>query len=210
MRRKALLGRVSDVDIRLLRVFRAVAACGGVTAAELELNIGRSTISRHLTDLELRLGVKLCDRGPAGFALTSEGEQVLEASSRLMSAINSFQSDIDKVHQRLSGRLSMALFDKTVTNPRARLPEAIALFDDIAPEVTVEIHAVAVNDIESGVLTGRFDIAMWRDASRVRTGRSFDLAARDPAVQVRGPRISFPEHDGQPSSEAQAKRRRLR
>jgi DNA-binding transcriptional LysR family regulator len=160
MRRKALLGRVSDVDIRLLRVFRAVAACGGVTAAELELNIGRSTISRHLTDLELRLGVKLCDRGPAGFALTSEGEQVLEASSRLMSAINSFQSDIDKVHQRLSGRLSMALFDKTVTNPRARLPEAITLFDDIAPEVTVEIHAVAVNDIESGVLTGRFDIAI--------------------------------------------------
>jgi hypothetical protein len=45
MRRKALLGRVSDVDIRLLRVFRAVAACGGVTAAELELNIGRSTIA---------------------------------------------------------------------------------------------------------------------------------------------------------------------
>ena len=78
---RAFLGRVSDVDIRLLRVFRAVVACGGVSAAELELNIGRSTISRHLTDLELRLGVKLCDRGPAGFALTAEGEQVLEESA---------------------------------------------------------------------------------------------------------------------------------
>ncbi len=160
MRQKAFLGRVSDIDIRLLRVFRAVAACGGVTAAELELNIGRSTISRHLSDLELRLAVKLCDRGPGGFSLTPEGEQVLEASTRLMSAINSFQSDIDKVHQRLSGHLSFALFDKTITNPRAHLPQAIALFDEIAPAVSIEVHAVAVNVIENGVLTGQFDLAI--------------------------------------------------
>ena len=160
MARKALLGRISDVDIRLLRVFRSVVACGGVAAAELELNIGRSTISRHLSDLELRLGIKLCDRGPAGFALTSEGERVLEASSRLLSAINSFQSDIHEVHRRLTGHLSIALFDKTVTNPRAQLPQAIRLFDQIAPKVTVEIHAEPVTAIESGILNGRFHLAI--------------------------------------------------
>ena len=48
MTAKALLGQVSDVDMRLLRVFGAVVRCGGISAAELELNIGRSTISRHL------------------------------------------------------------------------------------------------------------------------------------------------------------------
>ena len=160
MAKKALLGRVSDVDIRLLRVFRAVVACGGVSAAELELNIGRSTISRHLTDLELRLGVKLCERGPAGFALTSEGERVLEASSRLMSAIDNFTSDIDEVHRRLTGHLSIALFDKTVSNPEAQLPLSIMMFDEIAPKVTIEIHAEPVNAIESGVLNGRFHLGI--------------------------------------------------
>ena len=160
MVRKALLGRISDVDIRLLRVFRAVVACGGVSAAELELNIGRSTISRHLTDLELRLGVKLCDRGPAGFALTPEGEQILDASSRLLAAINSFQASVDEVHQRLSGQLSIALFDKMVSNPRARLPDAIAAFDELAPEVVIELHKVPVNVIESEILGGRFDLAI--------------------------------------------------
>lgn len=160
MVRRALLGRVSDVDIRLLRVFRAVVACGGVSAAELELNIGRSTISRHLTDLELRLGVKLCDRGPGGFALTSEGEQILDASSGLLAAINSFQASVDEVHQRLSGQISIALFDKTVSNPRARLADAIAAFDDIAPEVVIELHKEPVNIIESELLSGRFDLAI--------------------------------------------------
>lgn len=160
MVRKALLGRVSDVDIRLLRVFRAVVACGGVSAAELELNIGRSTISRHLSDLELRLGVKLCDRGPAGFALTPEGEQILEASSRLLAAINSFQASVDEVHQRLSGQLSIALFDKMVSNPQARLSDAIAAFDEMAPEVVIELHKEPVNVIENELLSGRFDLAI--------------------------------------------------
>jgi DNA-binding transcriptional LysR family regulator len=160
MARKALLGRVSDVDIRLLRVFRVVVACGGVSAAELELNIGRSTISRHLTDLELRLGVKLCERGPAGFALTAEGEQILDASSELLAAINAFQANVDEVHQRLTGHLAIALFDKTVTNPEARLSRTLTLFDEIAPEVTLELHMEPVNVIESGVLSGRFNLAI--------------------------------------------------
>jgi DNA-binding transcriptional LysR family regulator len=54
---RAWLGQVGDTDIRLLKVFRAVVECGGMAAAELELNIGRSTISRHVKDLEQRLEI---------------------------------------------------------------------------------------------------------------------------------------------------------
>ena len=42
---KAFLGQISDMDLRLLRVFRAVVDCGGMAAAELELNIGTFTVS---------------------------------------------------------------------------------------------------------------------------------------------------------------------
>ena len=160
MVRKALLGRISDVDIRLLRVFRSVVACGGVSAAELELNIGRSTISRHLTDLELRLGIKLCERGPGGFSVTREGEQILEASSHLLASINAFQVSVQEVNQRLSGHMAIALFDKMVSNPLAHISRTIAEFDSVAPQATMEIHKEPVNVIEAGVLSGRFDLAI--------------------------------------------------
>ena len=75
-KRRAVLGQISDADIRLLRVFQAVADCGGMTAAELELNISTSTISRHVKDLETRLGLTLCRRGRGGFALTPEGARI--------------------------------------------------------------------------------------------------------------------------------------
>src|SRR5574343_273739 len=44
VKKKAVLGQISDMDLRLLRVFRAVVDCGGMAAAELELNIGTSTL----------------------------------------------------------------------------------------------------------------------------------------------------------------------
>ena len=56
---RAALGQISDMDLRLLRVFRTVVDCGGMAAAELELNIGTSTVSRHIKDLETRLGLVL-------------------------------------------------------------------------------------------------------------------------------------------------------
>jgi DNA-binding transcriptional LysR family regulator len=87
MASRALLGQVSDVDIRLLRVFRSVVEAGGVSAAELELNIGRSAISRHLKDLETRLNVVLCRRGRGGFALTDEGRHVYEATLQVLTEI---------------------------------------------------------------------------------------------------------------------------
>lgn len=72
---------LTETDLKLLRIFSAVATAGGLTAAEAILNIERSTISRHLQNLEARLGEKLCFRGPAGFQLTIFGESVLKASS---------------------------------------------------------------------------------------------------------------------------------
>ncbi|WP_141104170.1 helix-turn-helix domain-containing protein, partial [Noviherbaspirillum denitrificans] len=52
VKRRAILGQLSDTDMRLLRVFKSVVDCGGMAAAELELNIGISTISKHVKDLE--------------------------------------------------------------------------------------------------------------------------------------------------------------
>ena len=160
MAKRALLQQLSDVDFRLLRVFRAVVACGGVSAAELELNIGRSTISRHLTDLETRLGCKLCHRGPAGFRLTGEGERIYAAALQLFSAIHEFQAKVDETNKDITGRLSIAFFDKGVTNPEVKLPHAIREFQLSAPKVEIEIHVETINTIETGVLNGIYQLGI--------------------------------------------------
>ena len=160
LKSRAALGQISDMDLRLLRVFRTVVDCGGMAAAELELNIGTSTVSRHIKDLETRLGLTLCRRGRAGFALTAEGEQIYAQSAQLLSATEAFRSGVDEIHQRMGGQLQVAVFDKTASNPACRIAQAIRLFTEQAPDVSLNLHVSTLNGIERGVLDGQFQIGI--------------------------------------------------
>ena len=154
------LGQLSDIEIRRLRVFRVVAESGGISAAELELNIGRSTISTHIKDLETRLGVTLCRRGRGGFALTDEGEHIYHATLRLLGSLDEFRSEVDDLHQRMTGHISLAMFDKIASNPEAHVGKAFQLFDDLAPDMSFEVYVEPLNEVERGVMEGRFQVGI--------------------------------------------------
>lgn len=160
MKNQTLLGRLDDIDIRRLRVFRAVTESGGISAAELELNIGRSTISTHIKDLEIRLGVTLCRRGRAGFSLTEEGAHIYQATIQLLSSLDDFRAKVGDVHNRLTGQISLALFDKIVSNPEAQVANAFKQFDKLAPEVELSVYVESLNEIERGVMEGQFQIGI--------------------------------------------------
>jgi DNA-binding transcriptional LysR family regulator len=179
MVKKALLGQVSDAEIRLLRIFRAVVACGGLTAAELELNIGRSTISRHLKDLEARLGLTLCRRGRGGFALTPDGQRVHEGALRLLDALDGFRAEVRDLHADLVGTLMLGLFDKTATNPRSRIGAAIRAYRRRAPDVHLDLSVGTLNDIESAVIDGRLHLGIVPDHRRSDSLAYLDLFGED-------------------------------
>lgn len=170
---RALLGQIADMDLRLLRVFKSVADCGGMAAAELELNIGTSTVSRHVKDLETRLGLILCRRGRAGFALTPEGQRVYDETLRLLASVDAFRSSIDDIHSRMGGQLELAIFDKTASNPQAHIGAALARFHAQAPAVSLSLHVASINTIERGVIDGSFHVGI---IPAHRASRSLDYA----------------------------------
>lgn len=85
-----VLPTLSTADLKLLRVFVAVVHSGGFSAARTELNVSQPTISIKISDLESRLGMRLCDRGRGGFKLTAEGQRVYEASLNLFRSLDTF------------------------------------------------------------------------------------------------------------------------
>ena len=156
--RKNPLSQVSDFDLRLLRVFRTVAEYGSFAAAESALGITRSAISLHMSDLEKRLGMRLCQRGRAGFALTDQGREVLRASSAMMAAIENFRSEINLLHQRLRGDLNIGLMNNLVTQPRMRITAALRELRRQSDEVHIHISMSTPGDIERGLLDGRLHV----------------------------------------------------
>ncbi|WP_170566418.1 LysR family transcriptional regulator [Ruegeria atlantica] len=152
--------RLGDSDIRLLRVFKTVVESGGLSAAEVELNIGKSTISKHITDLELRLGLKLCTRGPAGFALTEDGAKVLQAADHLLVSVSQFRNEVNEIKEQLGGTIRVSLFDQCASNPDSRLARAIHRFNEAAPSVQIELSLEPPNVIETMVISGQLDIGI--------------------------------------------------
>ncbi|MDP5291598.1 LysR family transcriptional regulator [Oceanimonas sp. CHS3-5] len=154
------LGQVSDFELKLLRVFRTVAACGGFAAAEVALGVSRAAISMQMADLEKRLGVKLCQRGRAGFALTDEGRRVLEASDRLFGAVDHFRTEISELHRHLQGTLVIGITDNLVSHPGMKITHGLAALKAHGPEVRIDLRMQPSDDIEMGVLDGRLNVGV--------------------------------------------------
>ncbi len=127
----------------------------GCRRPESRLNIGRSTISAHLSDLEVRLGVKLCKRGRSGFELTEPGRITYQASLELLQQCEAFANTIAGSKQQLSGRVTIAIIDTLVSDPRCKVAQAIAALKGKSDNIQFELYVCEAREVETAVANGR-------------------------------------------------------
>jgi DNA-binding transcriptional LysR family regulator len=155
-----MLSSLSDADLKLLRVFQTIVACGGVSQAQPELNSSQSTISTQLAQLEARLGFRLCNRGRRGFSLTERGRVVHEEARILFSAIDDFRVRITERANELEGELRLGLIEGMINHPEFRFAEAVRRFRRRSSRSTIDLHIESVINLESMVLDGRLHLAV--------------------------------------------------
>jgi DNA-binding transcriptional LysR family regulator len=143
---------LSKADLHLLRVYCAVVEAGGFSLAQIRLNVSASTISRQIASLETRLGVRLCERGRKGFRLTDKGEVVYKASHKLFASIEEFNHIVDETRGKLVGRLALAVIDNWAFNNKGPIVPALTEFVRAAPDVEIDMHVLAPDNIEEAVL----------------------------------------------------------
>jgi len=150
MRKKIFFGAVSDVDLRLMRVLTKVVECGSLSAAETELGVGRSTISRQITDIETRLGMRLLhrERGRRGFQLTQHGQKAMVYIEQMLAAADQFVEGIATINENLVGTLDICMTDFTYTDEGNPLTEVMRTFNQLAPNVTINLMVGSPREIE--------------------------------------------------------------
>jgi DNA-binding transcriptional LysR family regulator len=152
------VGQIADYEIKQLKIFKTVADCGGFSAAETELNISRSTISIHISNLESRLHLTLCRRGRAGFSLSEEGQVVYDATVKLLGELDHFRNIIHRLDDKLSGSLTVLFSDTISLDSRADIPTIFRNFSDVASEVYLTSEVAKMAEIERQVLSEEADI----------------------------------------------------
>lgn len=154
------MNRVSDIDLRLLRVFVVVVESEGFTAAESVLNVSTSTISLHIGNLESRLGIRLCERGRRGFSLTERGRVVYNETKRLLKTIDDFSGIVASTKSLLAGRLVIGMVDALTAHADFPLAEAIREFNEVKNEVEFELVVGTRQSLERDVLSGQIHAAL--------------------------------------------------
>jgi LysR family transcriptional regulator, transcriptional activator for bauABCD operon len=157
------------VDLRLLMVLRTIVEHKGLASAQSVLNMSQSSVSASLGELEARLGLRLCNRGRSGFALTDAGRIVYEASHDLFDAVGRFSASTTAISDATRGILRIGAVDAVATNPNLPLATALRRFKKFAKNVLVDFLNSGPEDLESQVLQGRRDVVIGPYAERYAT-----------------------------------------
>lgn len=165
-----MLNTLSNMDLRLIRVFQAVVEAGGVSAAQGTLNISQSTISNQLAALETRLGYRLCERGRGGFALTAKGERLLAASRQLSESMELFCREARQLDRQLVGQLRIGVIGHTALGANARLSAAIRRFRARPQAVELILSMLPPGGLEEALLSGGIHLGIgycWHRAPQL-------------------------------------------
>lgn len=152
--------RLTDIDLRLLRVFKAVAEAGGFVKAQAELGISQPAISSHIANLEQRLNTRLCNRGRKGFSLTREGEQVLHETNQLLAHLEAYATRLNEIGRKTEALLRIGVVDCLVTDPKNPLTGAISDAKMQFEGLHVRIGVYDYLDCLTELRAGRLDIAL--------------------------------------------------
>lgn len=122
------------LNLDLLRVFIAVAECGGFTRAASILHRSQSAVSMQIKRLEEILGVPVFERQATAIKLNKEGEIFIGYARRILRLVDESISKVNAQKQVRSVRLGC------IEDYAARImPRVLANFWSKHPEIHIEV-----------------------------------------------------------------------
>ncbi|MBV0911526.1 LysR family transcriptional regulator [Anianabacter salinae] len=175
-----------------LRVFLAVARGDSLSAAGRVLRLDPATVGRRVARLEEAIGAPLFAKSPQGYALTGDGQRLLDHAERAEAAVNGATADLGGQAGRLTGLIRIGAPDGCANYLLPQVSAAIA-----AENPGLEIQIVALPRVfnlskreadmaiaVSAPETGRLTVQKITDY-RLHLAASRDYLAGAPAIRAR-------------------------
>jgi DNA-binding transcriptional LysR family regulator len=140
--------------LNAMNVFNRVARLESFSAAAHDLGVSKTSVSRHISDLENALGVRLLNRTTRRMGLTEAGQAYISRSSVILSDIQELQNAVQNLHSQPEGLLRVT---SAVTFGHCALAPVIANFLAEYPKINIQLDLTNrfVDIVEEG-----FDLAI--------------------------------------------------
>ena len=160
--RTTLTNRVLDLD--LLRVYILVVETGSFSVAAHALSRTQSAVSMQIRRLEEQLGCTLLYRKKTGAKPTAEGSSLLQVALEMLALNDQVFDAIEPT--TVAGRVRIGAIEHYATSV---LPQLVARFCKMNPDVLVEIHAGIPSFMQAHLRTD-YDIVIGMGKAGSGTG----------------------------------------
>lgn len=202
------------IELRQLRYLIAAAEAGSFSRAARNLNIKQATLSRHILEVEKRLGLTLFDRNTRGAILTPNGEKYLRTAQRIVKEFAELNAWVQATNDGSAGKLAVGFYTSlSAGNLRATLSE----FGERYPEVKLRGFERDRDMLLAGIENGLLDIAilvgeatyrgltsrpLWSERILVAMPEDHPLSARERIhwTDLTGERFLLTERDPGPET----------
>jgi DNA-binding transcriptional LysR family regulator len=125
-----------DVTLDRLRTFVRVAERGNLSAVARELNVGQSSITRHVRELEEALGVALLSRTTRRVTLTEEGSRYYANAIQILRLVEQAGDEARSARAAPAGTVRVSCTAALGVRHVSRL---IFAFQDRYPDIAVDL-----------------------------------------------------------------------
>ena len=171
------------MELRQLRYFIAVAEELHFGRAAARIGIEQSPLSKAITDMERRLGVRLFIRTRRSTQLTYVGETLLPDARRILAEVDQARRNIEAAASGRRGRLRIAIGDG-LADPR--IAALFARSRDVDSEIDIQIMHSPWSAQLRGLRSGVLDVGFTLRPSDDRDLRSVPLW-KDPTALIMRP-----------------------
>ena len=151
------------IDLVAVTSLRAVDLHGSVVAAADALGFTPSAVSQQVKRLERQTGVPLLERVGRGVMLTRQGRHLVDAGSRLLTDLESIESDLHRQAGTVSGHLRLTAFS---TAMRGLVAPRVAALRSAHPDLALTLTEREPWDTVDLVASGQADVGVvhsWGD-----------------------------------------------
>lgn len=153
-----------EPSLRQIRYFIAAANAGQVSKAAMDINVSQSVITTAIKSLEDLVGSKLFERHSAGVSLTYEGNLFLDHARHIIESVEEAIRIPRRIRDDVSGSINLAV---TYTVAGYFLPTYLSRFMRAFPNVKINLSEADRGNIEEGLVTGGFDLAVMLTSNLV-------------------------------------------
>jgi LysR family transcriptional regulator for metE and metH len=154
-----------SLEVRHLRLVRAIGEEGSVTRAAGKLHLSQSAVSHQLLDLERDLATKLFDRIGKRMVATTAGKRMMIAAERMLGELVELEREI-----RASSTARQALrVTASCFTAYGWLPSALTRFGESHPQLDLDIVIEATRRPVEALIADEVDLAIVTEPPRDAT-----------------------------------------